>query len=108
PLYGAAVGAFYASPFTEADTTQQYSEELRLASSGAGPLQWIAGAFFSDFKSIFAEHNASVPLISTIPGQLAVNPDGILYQALNPYRIKEYAVFGEGTYALADNWKVTA
>ncbi len=108
PLYGAAVNQFYATPFTEADTTRQYSEELRLASSGSGPLQWIAGAFFSDFKSIFAEYNASVPLISTIPGQIAVNPNGILYQAHNPYRIKEYAVFGEGTYAFADNWKVTA
>ena len=108
PLYGATVNRFYATPFNETDTTQQYSEELRLASAGNGPLQWIAGVFFSDFKSIFAEYNASIPIVAAIPGQLALNPDGILYQAHNPYRIKQYAVFGEGTYALADNWKLTA
>jgi iron complex outermembrane recepter protein len=107
PLYGASSTQFYASPFSEIDTTRQFSEELRLASTGKGAFQWIGGAFFSSFESIFAENNNSVPVISGIPGQLAVNPDGILYQAHNPYHIKQYAIFGEGTYAFADNWKLT-
>ena len=108
PLYGATLTQFYTSPFTEQDTTQQYSEELRLASTGAGPVQWIAGAFFSHFKSIFGEYNASIPIVSTVPGQLAVNPTGILYQANNPYHVNQYAVFGEGTYAFNEFWKLTA
>jgi outer membrane receptor protein involved in Fe transport len=108
PLYGFPVTQFYQSPFNETDTTRQLSEELRLASSSAGPLQWIAGAFFSRFQSIFAEYNALPALVATIPGQLAANPDGILYQANNPYRIKQYALFGEGTYAFSPEWKLTA
>jgi iron complex outermembrane recepter protein len=109
PLYGAAISQYYDSQFNETDTTHQYSEELRLASTGNGAFQWIAGAFFSHFESIFAEYNASVPLVSAAdPAQLAVNPTGILYQANNPYHIKQYAVFGEGTYAFTDNWKLTA
>ena len=108
PLYGATSTQFYASPFSEIDTTRQFSEELRLASTQQGALQWIAGGFFSRFESIFAENNNSVPVVSTVPGQLAVNPTGILYQAHNPYHIKQYAIFGEGTYAFADNWKLTA
>jgi iron complex outermembrane recepter protein len=108
PLYGATLTQFYTSPFSEQDTTQQYSEELRLASTGSGPVQWIAGVFLSRFKSIFGEYNASIPIVSTVPGQLAVNPAGILYQANNPYHVNQYAVFGEGTYAFADNWKLTA
>ena len=108
PLYGATLTQFYTSPFTEQDTTQQYSEELRLASTGSGPVQWIAGVFFSHFKSIFGEYNASIPIVSTIPGQLAVNPTGILYQANNPYHVNQYAVFGEGTYAFDESWKLTA
>jgi iron complex outermembrane recepter protein len=107
PLYGAPISQFYASSFSETDTTHQFSEELRLASSGDGAFKWIAGAFFSHFKSVFGEYNASVPLLSSIPNALNNNPTGILYQANNPYHMLQYAIFGEGTYSFADNWKLT-
>jgi outer membrane receptor protein involved in Fe transport len=108
PLYGFPVTQFYPSGFNETDTTEQFSEELRLTSTGKGPLQWIVGAFFSRFESIFAEYNALPALTDTIPGQPQSNPEGILYQAHNPYHIKQYAVFGEGTYEFAPGWKLTA
>jgi outer membrane receptor protein involved in Fe transport len=107
PLYGVTLNQFYANAFNETDTTHQFSEELRLASSGDGAFQWIGGAFFSKFQSIFAEYNASVPIVSTIPGAIDANPTGILYQANNPYHIKQYAIFGEGSYAFTANWKLT-
>lgn len=107
PLYGITTNQYYTSPFNETDSTQQFSEELRLASTGNGPLQWIVGGFYSHFKSIFQEYNASIPIAAQIPGNLAVNPDGILYQANNPYRIDQYALFGEANYALTDRWKLT-
>jgi iron complex outermembrane recepter protein len=108
PLYGVTISQFYPNAFNETDTTRQFSEELRVASTGTGPLQWIAGAFFSHFQSIFAEYNASIPIVANAPGELAVDPQGILYQANNPYHIKQYAIFGEGTYAFNENWKLTA
>ena len=108
PLYGVSISQFYPNAFNETDTTRQFSEELRIASTGTGPLQWIAGAFFSHFQSIFAEYNASIPIVANAPGELAVDPQGILYQANNPYHIKQYAIFGEGTYAFTENWKLTA
>jgi outer membrane receptor protein involved in Fe transport len=108
PLYGVTISQFYPNVFNETDTTRQFSEELRVASTGTGPLQWIAGAFFSHFQSIFAEYNASIPIVANAPGELAVDPAGILYQANNPYHIKQYAIFGEGTYAFTENWKLTA
>jgi iron complex outermembrane recepter protein len=108
PLYGVTISQFYPNAFNETDTTRQFSEELRIASTGTGPLQWIAGAFFSHFQSIFAEYNASIPIVANAPGELAVDPEGILYQANNPYHIKQYAIFGEGTYAFTENWKLTA
>jgi iron complex outermembrane recepter protein len=107
PLYGYPISQFYPSAFNETDTTQQFSEELRLASTGDGPFTWIGGLFYSHFKSVFAESNDLVPFVATIPGALAANPDGVLYQANNPYHIKQYAVFGEATYAFTDNWKLT-
>jgi outer membrane receptor protein involved in Fe transport len=108
PLYGFPVTQFYQSGFNETDTTRQLSEELRLASTGRGPFQWIAGAFFSRFESIFAEYNALPAITDPVPGQPESNPDGILYQASNPYHIKQYAVFGEGNYEFAHGLKLTA
>jgi iron complex outermembrane receptor protein len=106
-LFGVAQPQFFQIPFNETDTTEQYSEELRLASSGGGRLQWIAGAFFAHFKSVFEEYNASVPFVAYVAGSTAGNPLGLIYQAHNPYHIKQEAVFGETTYALTDALKLT-
>jgi iron complex outermembrane recepter protein len=107
PLYGLPISQFYQSPFNETDTTHQYSEELRLASTGEGALRWIGGLFYSHFESIFDESNNLVPFVATLPGALDANPDGILYQAHNPYHMKQYGIFGEGTYVFAQDWRVT-
>jgi outer membrane receptor protein involved in Fe transport len=107
-LFGGVPTQFYNIPFNETDSTRQFSEEIRLASTGDGPLQWIGGFFFSKFESIFTEYNASVPLAYLSVGGAAANPDGIIYQAHNPYHIKQYAVFGQGEYSFADHWKLTA
>lgn len=108
PLYGYPVSKFYTAGFNETDTTRQLSEEVRLASTGAGPFQWITGAFFSRFESIFAEYNALTAITDMVPGQEQSNPQGILYQANNPYHIKQYALFGEGNYELPQGFKLTA
>jgi len=106
--FGVSIPQFYQIPFNETDTTRQFSEEIRLASTGSGPFQWIGGLFFSNFESIFSEYNASAPLAFIGAGGAAANPDGIIYQAHNPYHLKQYAAFGEGTYALTDTLKLTA
>jgi iron complex outermembrane recepter protein len=107
-LFGQSIPGYLQIPFNETDSTRQTSEELRLASTGSGPFQWISGLFFSKFESIFTEYNASEPLAFIGTGGAAENPDGIIYQAHNPYHMKQYAVFGEGTYAFADSLKLTA
>lgn len=107
-LGGAAAPAtFLPIPFTEIDTTRQYSQELRLASNGDGPLRWIMGAFLSRFDSIFEEYNSYAGIAGLSTGGAAANPTGIIYQAHNPYHVKQYAIFGEGTYSLTDRWKLT-
>jgi outer membrane receptor protein involved in Fe transport len=107
-LFGATPTQFYNIPFNETDTTRQFSEELRLASTGSEALQWIGGAFFSRFESIFSEFNASVPLAGLSVGGAAANPAGLIYQAHNPYHIDQYAMFGEGTLTFDDGLKLTA
>jgi iron complex outermembrane recepter protein len=107
-LFGVSIPQYYQIPFNETDSTRQFSEEVRLASTGSGPWQWIGGLFFSKFESIFTEYNASEPLAFISTGGAAANPDGIIYQAHNPYHMKQYAAFGEATYAFWDDFKVTA
>jgi iron complex outermembrane receptor protein len=107
-LFGASLPQYYQIPFNETDSTRQFSEEIRLASTGSGPWQWIGGLFFSRFESIFTEYNASVPLAFISVGGEAANPDGIIYQAHNPYHMKQYAAFGESSYAFTDELKLTA
>lgn len=107
PVYGYPINQFYPSGFNETDSSAQLSEELRLASTGAGSLQWIGGFFYSQFKSIFAEYNASIPALANFPSVLATDPQGVIYQAHNPYHIHQYALFGEANYSFLDNWKLT-
>ena len=106
--FGTSIPTFYQIPFNETDTTRVFSQEVRLASTGNGAFQWIGGLFFTNFDSVFNEFNASVPLAFISVGGAAANPTGLIYQAHNPYHIKQYAVFGEGTYALTDSLKFTA
>ncbi|HEX4596153.1 MAG TPA: TonB-dependent receptor [Burkholderiaceae bacterium] len=94
--------------FNETDTTQQLSEELRLTSSSNGPLQWIVGAFYSRFESTFWEYSAARSVAPFSLGGAPANPLGIIYQAHNPYHMKQYAIFGESTYALTEQFKLTA
>ena len=106
-LYGFNDTSFTPVGFSEFDTTRQLSQELRLASTGHSALQWIAGAYFSQFESIFEEYNASSVFAPLSAGGASANPAGIVYQAHNPYHIKQSALFGEASYAFAEGFKLT-
>lgn len=93
--------------FTEDDISRQISEEIRLASNNGGPLSWIGGLFYSQLKSIFWDTNQAPAFAPASVGGSAANPDGIVYDAYNPYHVKQYAVFGEGSYLFTPNWKLT-
>ena len=108
PLYNFTPTQYYSAPFNETDTTRQFSEELRLVSKGDGPLRWTVGGFYSNFKSVFAESNYLPAFVATTPNGLTDNPLGTLYQANNPYYIKQYGLFGEGTYSFGEGFKLTA
>ena len=87
------------SPYQENDLTRQFSQEIRLTSSGNDRLHWTAGAFYSALTSVWNEYGASVD-----------NPafDGIFYASVNPYHIQQSAVFADGSYKFTDAWKLSA
>ncbi|HEX4585349.1 MAG TPA: TonB-dependent receptor [Burkholderiaceae bacterium] len=106
PLFGIPA-QFGPILFNETDATHQLSEEVRLTSTGDGAFQWIVGAFYARFESVFNEYSAWQPIAQYSLGGAAANPAGIIYQAHNPYRIKQSALFGEDTYAFTDQLKLT-
>lgn len=72
------------------------NEELRLTSTGAGPLRWTMGAFYRDGKS-----QLTIPEIyfglPRPPGDPAPTPFGLAHGT----RSKSWAVFGDAAYTLA-------
>jgi iron complex outermembrane receptor protein len=94
-----------AGPVTafETDYTSQFSEEVRLTSTGEGPFQWLVGGFYEDYKS-------NTAIGTTAPGpvvaELFVVPSYFYLTFDND--LKQYAGFGEASYRFADNFKITA
>ena len=95
---------------------QRFVQEVRFASALSGPLQFVAGAFYSDFhgRIPFAAlyPGATVPnLDDQLTGGEPNNPDGIanLVFASDAHTdVKEPAVFGEVSWDITPAWKLTA
>jgi len=84
------------------DTTRlkQFTQELRLASTGTGPLQWVVGGFYSKVDRKY-EQRLPTPGFDAAAGGpdtgAFVLPDNP-YHADLPYDIKQKAIFGEASY----------
>ncbi|HXH53298.1 MAG TPA: TonB-dependent receptor [Sphingomicrobium sp.] len=100
------------------DTTdlKQWTQELRVSSTGAGPLQWVVGAFYSDIDRFYRQrlptpgYDARVDAVFGAGTSVAVAngfPADSPYNSDLPYDIRQGAVFGEGSYDFGDI-KVTA
>src|SRR5579859_143354 len=92
----------------ETDPSSQFSEELRFSSIGDGPLQWVGGAFFSNFRSVWNFQGRTPNAGSYMDiGTFAPATTQDWFDAYSPTQLIQYAVFGEGTYALTSALKAT-
>jgi iron complex outermembrane receptor protein len=84
------------------------SGEIRLASSGAGPLVWTVGAFIQDTDTFrigqLAETDAAGYNVYDPTTGDALNR---LFARTNHDTFNQYAYFGEGTYEFLPKWKAT-
>jgi iron complex outermembrane receptor protein len=87
---------------SEADPSQQFSQELRLTSRADDRLHWVAGAFYSDMHSTWNENDAN-PVFAA-----EGNPTGIFFGSNNPYWVRQYAAFGDGSFKITDTLKLSA
>lgn len=106
-------------PSNLVDTTdlETFSQEVRLSSSGDGPLQWLVGAFYSNVDRVYAQRlptpgydvftdarfgaGTSVAVANGFPLNSPYNAD-------LPYDIEQKALFGEASYDLTDALTATA
>ena len=92
---------------SEDDPSHQFSEELRLASTGTGKASWVAGLYYSDYYSLWT-FNGTTPNASSFLdlGTLAPSTTPNWFDAYSPTKIKQYAGFGDVTYTLTDALKI--
>lgn len=91
----------------EDDPSHQFSDELRLTSSGDGRASWVAGLYYSDYYSLWG-FNGTTPNYSAFMdlGTLAPATTPNWFDAHSPTTLKQAAGFADGTYALTDALKV--
>ncbi len=100
------------------DTTkvESFTQELRLASTGDGPFQWVVGAFYADTDRLYDQrlptpgYDAFTDAVlgagtaaATANGFPADSP----YNASLPYNLKQFAAFGEASYKFFDKLTLT-
>ena len=93
---------------TEDDPTNQFSTELRFASTGKGKLQWVAGSYFThywatwNFAGVTPNYTSYMDIGTGAP---ATTPNW--FDAYSPTTMEQYALYGNATYALASNLKAS-
>jgi iron complex outermembrane recepter protein len=118
--YGGAAISGLAAPAQFETNINQIHQEIRLASKPAGPddkWTWIAGLYYSrtrtglldnehipGFNSTFESVYNDTPL--DVLG--AAFPDDLVYYAFTEFVNTEKAVFGQATYSITPQLKVTA
>ena len=101
------------------DTTdfRGFTQELRLSSTGKGPLQWLAGAFYANSDRKYAQRlptpgydavtDATLGAGTSASVANGFGPDSP-YNADLPYNLKQTALFGEVSYDLTSQLTGTA
>lgn len=101
---------------------EQKTGEVRLNSTGTGPLSWLAGVFWrerdSDFRSVspIVDPATGLPFpvtgpptgFSALPGAGIEGCQPCALARFNTRNIEESAVFGEISYRLFESWEVMA
>jgi iron complex outermembrane recepter protein len=100
------------------DTTdlKTFSQEVRLSSNSDGPLQWLVGGFYSEVDRFYRQrlptpgYDAATDAVLGAGTSAAVAngfPANSPYNADLPYDIEQFAIFGEASYELTDQFTAT-
>ncbi|MBS0420087.1 MAG: TonB-dependent receptor [Proteobacteria bacterium] len=118
--YGGDTVAALAAPSKFYTNVNQLHQEIRLASNPSGPddrWSWITGLFYSRTRTQLLDDEHIPGLSATfqsVYGDTPLNllgasfPDDLIYYAFSEFVNTQYAGFGQATYRVTPNLKVTA
>ena len=100
------------SAFTrEVDEAENFTQEIRLVSTGESALTWIVGAYYNKFKNI-ADSREFTPGFDQYAvdnrGTSQLRPDSLEYVSVANTDVTESALFGEITYSVTDKLTLMA
>jgi len=101
PSYYVSQGGLGNNPWTEQDTANLTSEELRIASTNHSSFQWQGGLFYGDLTSTTVQYSvdqAAGPLFGVTT----------LFHENVPQTFNQKAAFGEVSYQFTPSLKATA
>ena len=97
------------SPFYDRSAFNVLSEEIRIASSNSTTVQWLLGGFFQHIGRHYGQDLPTPGYDAIIGGPSSAKnapPDTPFYSDLR-YTLKQYAVFGEATWNITQQWAIT-
>lgn len=113
----APAGVLLPSNLRDTTALEQWTQELRLASTGEGRFQWLIGAFYTDQQRTYAQRLPTPGYDAFTDaalgaGTAAATRNGYApnspYNSDLPYDLTQWAVFGEASFELTDKLTVTA
>ncbi len=103
-----AAGVLLPSNLRDTTALETFTQELRLASTGSGPFQWVIGGFYSDVERVYQQrlptpgYDAFTDQVLGSGTSAAVrNGFDVVDSPFNsdlPYDIEQKSVFGEASY----------
>jgi iron complex outermembrane recepter protein len=96
------------APLFDATTAKVWTEELRLSGSKS-KFPWVAGGFFSHTNRKYGQNLpvAGLEELTGIPTQGLRAPKDTLFFSDLDYKLNQFALFGETTATLTDQFSVT-
>ncbi|HEV2567897.1 TonB-dependent receptor [Sphingomonas sp.] len=102
-----AAGVLLPSNLRDNTDLETFTQEVRIASNGASPFQWLVGGFYSKIDRVYAQRLPTPGYDAFTDARLGVGtsagaangfPLNSPYNADIPYDIKQKAIFGEISY----------
>lgn len=110
-------GVLLPSNLKDTTSVQQFTQEVRLASDYAGPVQWVGGVFYADTDRKYKQRLPTPGYDAVTDATLGAGTSAAVSNGYGvdspfnsdlPYSLQQTAVFGEINYAATDRLDLTA
>jgi outer membrane receptor protein involved in Fe transport len=103
PVFNQFGGPYSAVGFPSWVQTYKFTQELRLASTNKGPLEWLVGGFYNKESSYRRDYFSYYDM----NGSLSPTSPNDFFNIFIPTNFQEYAAFGDLTWRISRKFDVT-